>query len=312
MPGKHLVKLVVLASAASLAHAQGIQGGPAIQPVSGGGTGTATAAVNTVFSGPSSGATAAPAFRSLVAADIPATGLSVIGTAIRMVGSNLPIGQNDLVTSTGAAVVPANKRWVVVGGKVYNPSAGNIIYTLQVKTASGNCSSVYCLIVTGGLVATTGTTQLTVGMILEAGSKLSVLTSTNAGLNLYMNIIEIPTTAPLKSSCLFGLSTGINTIYTVPAGKSAVVLSDTSFAWAAASNIFVVIDAGASRTVTPYFVPSGGSAGSTNQLMVPTLWGASSRREIDAAFTMAAGDSIQLNIDVGATTQLACVNVVEF
>lgn len=36
-----------------------------------GGTGAATAAINTVFAGPGSGSTAAPSFRALVAADIP-------------------------------------------------------------------------------------------------------------------------------------------------------------------------------------------------------------------------------------------------
>jgi hypothetical protein len=45
-----------------------------ILPVANGGTGTATATANTVFAGPTSGASAPPSFRSLVAADI--TGLT--------------------------------------------------------------------------------------------------------------------------------------------------------------------------------------------------------------------------------------------
>jgi len=45
-----------------------------ILPVANGGTGVATASANTVFAGPTSGASAAPSFRALVAADI--TGLT--------------------------------------------------------------------------------------------------------------------------------------------------------------------------------------------------------------------------------------------
>jgi hypothetical protein len=41
-----------------------------ILPVANGGTGAATAAINTVFAGPASGSTGAPTFRALVAADI--------------------------------------------------------------------------------------------------------------------------------------------------------------------------------------------------------------------------------------------------
>jgi hypothetical protein len=57
--------------------------------VSSGGTGTATASANTIFAGPSSGAAAAPSFRSLVAADIPA-------------GNSCPSGR--YATALGAAL----------------------------------------------------------------------------------------------------------------------------------------------------------------------------------------------------------------
>ena len=63
-----------------------------IVPIANGGTGAATAAINTIFAGPSSGSTAAPSFRAMVSADIPSgavtyakiqntAALSVIGVA---------------------------------------------------------------------------------------------------------------------------------------------------------------------------------------------------------------------------------------
>ncbi len=45
-------------------------------PVASGGTAAATATANTVFAGPTTGAAAAPAFRALVSADLPAAGIN--------------------------------------------------------------------------------------------------------------------------------------------------------------------------------------------------------------------------------------------
>jgi hypothetical protein len=91
-------------------------------PVANGGTGVATATANTIFAGPTSGVAAAPSFRALVAADIPAltTGSSIlygngtgafsnvtIGSGISFAGGTLSAtGSGGTVTSvTGTAPV---------------------------------------------------------------------------------------------------------------------------------------------------------------------------------------------------------------
>jgi len=91
-------------------------------PVANGGTGVATATANTVFSGPTTGAAAAPSFRALVVADIPAltTGSSIlygngtggfsnvtIGSGVSFAGGTLSAtGTGGTVTSvTGTAPV---------------------------------------------------------------------------------------------------------------------------------------------------------------------------------------------------------------
>jgi len=66
-----------------------------ILPVANGGTGVATASANTVFAGPTSGASAAPSFRALVAADI--TGLT----------NSAP------VTKTADFLVAATDLWLI-------------------------------------------------------------------------------------------------------------------------------------------------------------------------------------------------------
>jgi len=91
-------------------------------PVANGGTGVATATANTIFAGPTTGAAAAPSFRALVVADIPAltTGSSIlygngtggfsnvtIGSGISFAGGTLSAsGSGGTVTSvTGTAPV---------------------------------------------------------------------------------------------------------------------------------------------------------------------------------------------------------------
>jgi hypothetical protein len=55
--------------------------------ITNGGTGAATAAINTVFAGPGSGSTGAPLFRSLVAGDLPNAGVTQINGANITTGS---------------------------------------------------------------------------------------------------------------------------------------------------------------------------------------------------------------------------------
>lgn len=76
-----------------------------ILPVANGGTGTGTASTqtaNTVFSGPTTGAAAAPAFRALVAADIPSLDAGKISTGL------LPVANGGSGTATPALVAGSN------------------------------------------------------------------------------------------------------------------------------------------------------------------------------------------------------------
>ena len=79
-----------------------------------GGTGAATAAINTVFAGPGSGSTAAPSFRVLVAADIPNLNASKITDGILAVAQG-GTGLTSLATfvrTTGDQTINGTKTFV--------------------------------------------------------------------------------------------------------------------------------------------------------------------------------------------------------
>jgi hypothetical protein len=69
-----------------------------VLPVANGGSGVATASANTIFSGPSSGSSAAPGFRAMVGADLPITSSTVGVGGLYSVG--VPVGGGIFGTAT--------------------------------------------------------------------------------------------------------------------------------------------------------------------------------------------------------------------
>lgn len=68
-------------------------------PVANGGTAVATAAANTAFAGPTSGGAAAPAFRALVTADMPAGTGTVTSVASNFTGGLISVAGSPITTS---------------------------------------------------------------------------------------------------------------------------------------------------------------------------------------------------------------------
>ena len=136
-------------------------------------------------------------------------------------------------------------------------------------------------------------------IILEAGEQYGY-TLTGANPNCFTQVIEFDNTAPLRTYKNLALTSGDNTLYTVPAGKTAYPIKGR-MGFSAAFNV------GAVQLITNngtmYHVPNGGSKGSNNQMSISTAttsqhWG-----------SMNAGDFIVVN--VGSTAGFGWINVVE-
>lgn len=155
--------------------------------VSHGGTGVTTVSSNTVFAGPTSGADAAPAFRALVAADLPTVTAAAGGTGqtTYTVGdilyasgtttlSKLAAGTSThVLTSNGAGVAPS---WQAAGG---GSSAKDLFYGDGSTTTSGGTTMdgsavVYGITPTGGNTYTATGNLLCTSLTVNSGITLNM------------------------------------------------------------------------------------------------------------------------------------------
>lgn len=111
-----------------------------------GGTGVATANANAVFAGPTSGDAAAPAFRTLVAADIPILTLSKISDAGTAAGKGVTDNSSNAdVTSSDTNLITGRTLYYQLAKKGYTTNTGTVT---SVGTGVG---------LTGGAITTSGT-----------------------------------------------------------------------------------------------------------------------------------------------------------
>ena len=208
-----------------------------------------------------------------------------------IVGSNLPMGDNNLYT------VPSGKRLVCNLSCVpYNQSAGNITAYMEYRR-----SGTYYQIINSVTVSTLSVSTISPNLIiLEAADVLAVNTTTNNGLNIGYCGCLISNNSPLKTSSVLALSNGDNTIYTCPSGKSAILISTYYFNNSGGS-------------ITTYFniVPSGGSPGATNKYSATSAVTNASSRIFQIPYTLSAGDFVSVNVSAGTAGQQAWCNVIE-
>lgn len=107
--------------------------GTSILPAGNGGIGTTSAAANTVFSGPTTGSATTPAFRSLVAADIPSLDANKITTGT-VATARLATG-----TASASTYLRGDQTWASVSGG--SPAGGS--GTLQYNNAGSFGGAAY-------------------------------------------------------------------------------------------------------------------------------------------------------------------------
>jgi hypothetical protein len=156
-------------------------------PVTGAGTITATFATqnaNLVFAGPTSGGAATPAFRALVAADVPNLDTSKLTTGILPIArggtnSGTALNNNRLMWSAGGAIVEAT---ALTNGQLFIGSTGAAPVA---ATLTGTSNQVNVAVSAGGITLSlpqnihTAATPTFASMTLSAASNQVVLGTTN-------------------------------------------------------------------------------------------------------------------------------------
>lgn len=206
---------------------------------------------------------------------------------------------------------PAGKRAAVMGISYCSPS-GNASITPMLKSGGNYYNLNVTQTATSIGVGAGGIVNL---IILEAGESISTNQSTSS-INVWISIMEFDSDIPFKTVKLLSLASGNNTLYSCPAGKTAIFVSDNLSPLSASSvkSVNYWNNSGGSRNISAYHVPNGGSPGSSNQFLptIPQAVANSSFMTNSAVSNcMNAGDSIVINTDAATATQFAWVTVQE-
>ena len=199
-------------------------------------------------------------------------------------------GNVDLYT------VPAGRSMVCQSSAVVaNPTAGSI--TIQPFIKSGG--NYYLTGVTAAVGANTTAFAAAMGtnVIFNSGESFSV-NGTASGYSVWIACQEYDATGPLKRSALVVPSAGDNTIYTAAVGKKTTALA-----------IVISNSSGSTRTLSTFFVPSGGGSGAGNRTRQATTAnsGNVSTGIINPGgnfMPMNAGDFVVVNDDLATATQV--------
>jgi len=252
-------------------------------------------------------------FITLPAAQIPSLD-AVFGAVLKRakivngVLTNQATGDHDFYTApTGRACLLTQ-----IGYNNINPASGNVGFYPTIKV-----SGTYYRIRATQTVTNTSISINPLGspIVINPGESISFNAATNNGINAWMAGIEFDSDSPLKQAKLVGLSTGDNTLYTCPTGKTALVLGSPSpIASASVANSIILFgnDSGGARTLKLNTVPSGGSPGTDNQSMATTTVNNNqSNTGTIVAPALAAGDFFNVNIDTGHASTIAIVTILE-
>jgi hypothetical protein len=215
---------------------------------------------------------------------------------------------------------------------VYTVPTGKRAYILQmtVRNLSGGLASFQMMMDIGGTYYPLGNASGTISnnfnefltalvpYVAEAGETFAVNASAQP-FQTWATIIEFDDTAGLKSPKITSFINGDNTVYTVPASKSAMVITQAlltaplGIGTGASANAFCYANtSGATRTINWNQVPSGSSVGNSNLLSnsassVPS----SGIDSIWLAMAMDTGDFTSVNSNSNASGQLAWITVIE-
>jgi hypothetical protein len=218
---------------------------------------------------------------------------------------NSASGNVDLYT------VPSGKRFIVYTALGWNANASlTVTWKMQAKIGG----TYYPLMAAVSAGAQGNSTQGNLGYyVFEAGEIVSANT-TNIGLNIWIRGVEFDDTSSLRSYKLTAFASGDNTLYTVPVGKTAQILSSTPTSLTVPGGILLINTSGSTITTTYHAVPSGGTKGLSNEFTpaAGTSVVAGALSAPNAPPVLNAGDVIILNSSAVVAGGWAWLSVVEY
>ncbi len=212
-------------------------------------------------------------------------------------------GNNDSYT------VPTGKRALVLFSNFRSQSASTATLIQNWKISGTYYNTTFSAIsLTTGAVANDTADG---GFVMEAGESISY-NSNQTTINIFTQIVEFDNTAALKTVKTIGATNGDQTIYTVPAGKKAILVSGNGQPLGSGNQgFFISNNSGGSITSNIYLVPSGGSKGTSNLFRgsISTANGAATR--LNCGAVLSAGDFIVWNCGTTNANALCAVTLVE-
>jgi len=216
---------------------------------------------------------------------------------------SIAIGTGDVDLYT----VPTGRAAIFGGMNIWNNACGSATTAFaEVKIGS----TYYQISALKTPASNANSTINSIGYVAAAGQKLAINNTVNACVTVSAQVIEFDAGSNIKSAVLTTLAAGYNTLYTVPAGKSAILV-DTTLA-ETSGTISYSNNSGTTRAIVASNVVSGGTASAANQIQASQNITNTSFGTISAVVTMGAGDFISFNTDANTAIQFAWVTLVEF
>jgi len=219
--------------------------------------------------------------------------------------SNTDLNDED----TGSAyTIPSGKQFCMLSFSAWN--SGSTTYKLY-EDNGGTLTIFY------NQTAATGNTGAGWLYCVDQNLKISV-TPSNTASNIWVQGVECDRTSAIHTVKLSPVPTGTTTIYTVPASSHAFIVGKNGQDVGGNqtdSSVEIINDTANTPNESWFIVPSGGSAGSTNQIVTAGPVGANTSVAASLhAAPMSAGDffavTMSAQISAASSTSNMYINII--
>lgn len=228
---------------------------------------------------------------------------------INLTIQNSVVGDNDLVNAATGLVytVPAGRVAILLGMRIFNDqAAASSTFFMELKVGG-----VYFRVTSNAALAAQAASgsPSPIGMVMQAGD-IFALNCTQTAQSAWISVIECDATTQVKTARILTLANGDNTLYTCPAGKTAILLSNI-MEGIGPEHIFYVNNSGGAINVHHNIVNNGGVPNGNNQQSATLAVANQTGVNIAAIATLGPGDFVNINVSAGTATQTAWVTVIE-